>query len=276
MPGRFDRIADLGGQHTASASLEQLLDDIYADAQLWLSSLRPLVSAPPTLPKLWFLASSANPVLGLNGRRSWGGQIKSPVFNWSSCLPASLQLSPHHFAILLSRESTSFHQISPSDPFNYVLDNRNSWYKVKRSLSVLLLLYRQSPQCDADHGIQLMPCLPCYLVLFSRDTKYVIESFSSYLEFGIVLSDDLMIYLHTTAIRIRTDLAPRWVFCYSLLKHVRYLLGRGLNIHSRVEALAKSTMSLNIPPALDNIGQDAMYSHTVRVCSNERIDFISH
>lgn len=34
MSGRFDRIADLGGQHTASASLEQLLDDIYADAQL--------------------------------------------------------------------------------------------------------------------------------------------------------------------------------------------------------------------------------------------------
>lgn len=54
-----------------------------------------------------------------------------------------------------------------------------------------------------------MPCLPCYLVLFSRVPKCVIESFISYLEFGRVLSDDLMIYLHTTAIRIRTDLAPR-------------------------------------------------------------------
>lgn len=37
MSGRFDRIRvadEDSNEHTASASLEQLLDDIYADAQL--------------------------------------------------------------------------------------------------------------------------------------------------------------------------------------------------------------------------------------------------
>lgn len=102
----------------------------------------------------------------------------------------------------------------------------------------------------------------------------MIESFSPYLQIGRVLSDDLMIYLHTTALRIRMDLAPRRVLCYPLSEHVRFLLGRGLNSYSRVEALAKRTMSLSIPPALDNIGQDAMYSHTVRVCSYEHIGLV--